>query len=297
MDTVYRIGTYCMENDYDIVYTGIPKTVDNDLVGTDHSPGFPSAARCNILNVLQAGQLARDMKRVDRFVIYQTIGRNAGWLAAATALAKRKEDDAPHLIYCPERLFYKERFINDANEMISKYGWVSIVVSEGLKFPDGNLVSLSQNSSDSTNYEYGAMGGGSAGIKIHQMLANETGFRGEFQITESLIMSAIDRAVSIDKEEAFQCGTEAVKLALKGESGYMVSIKRLSDHPYQISFEQKPLQVVALKIKTLPDDFINAQDNFVTEKLYEYMRPLVGDIPGYFEIAADLQDILYEPKG
>ena len=87
MDTIHRVEKYCREQGYELFGVGIPKTVDNDLFGTDHTPGFPSAARCNILNVLQAGILARDMQRVDRYVIYQSIGRDAGWLCAATAAA------------------------------------------------------------------------------------------------------------------------------------------------------------------------------------------------------------------
>ncbi|MCF6335724.1 MAG: diphosphate--fructose-6-phosphate 1-phosphotransferase, partial [Spirochaetales bacterium] len=114
MDTIYRVEKYCKNQDYDLKGIGIPKTVDNDLFGTDHTPGFPSAARYNMLSVAQSGVLARDMQKVDKFVIYQTIGRDAGWLAAATALAKKKESDAPHLIYCPERPFNKEEFIFDA---------------------------------------------------------------------------------------------------------------------------------------------------------------------------------------
>ena len=90
MDTIHRIVEYCREHKYGLTGTGIPKTVDNDLFGTDHTPGFPSAARSNILNVLQAGVLARDMQKVDKFVVYQTIGRDAGWLAAATAMARSK---------------------------------------------------------------------------------------------------------------------------------------------------------------------------------------------------------------
>ncbi|HEX2974978.1 MAG TPA: 6-phosphofructokinase, partial [Bacteroidales bacterium] len=109
MDTINRVEKYCKDNHYELTGIGIPKTVDNDLYGTDHTPGFPSAARANILNVLQEGILARDMQKVDKFVVYQTIGRDAGWLAAATALAKREEDDAPHLIYAPEFTFSRDR--------------------------------------------------------------------------------------------------------------------------------------------------------------------------------------------
>ena len=117
MDTIQRIEAYCRKQDYELRGIGIPKTVDNDLFGTDHTPGFPSAARYNILSVLQGGLLARDMQKVDKFLVYQTIGRDAGWLAAATALARQKVGDAPHLIYCPERRFNPEEFIEDVKNL------------------------------------------------------------------------------------------------------------------------------------------------------------------------------------
>src|SRR5512133_2835225 len=115
MDTVNRVEEYCRREGYELTGVGIPKTVDNDLFGTDHTPGFASAARSNMLNVMQAGMLARDMQRVDRFVIYQTIGRDAGWLAAATALARKDEDDAPHLIYAPEFKFNRDKYLADVD--------------------------------------------------------------------------------------------------------------------------------------------------------------------------------------
>ncbi len=284
MDTIHRVEKYCKSQAYDLKAIGIPKTVDNDLFGTDHTPGFPSAARYNMLSVAQSGVLARDMQKVDKFVIYQTIGRDAGWLAAATALAKNKESDAPHLIYCPERPFNKEHFLQDAKDCITKYGWVSIVVSEGLLYHDGTPVSAAKEKDSFNNKEFGAMGGASVGLNIHKILKDETGFRGEFQITESLNMCAIDRAVPKDLEEAYECGKEAVRLAVSGNSGYMVTIERISESPYKTAFGKTELSNVAIRAKAMPDDFINDRGNFVTEKLITYMRPLIGEIPNYVEL-------------
>ena len=227
MDTIHRIEEYCKKEGYELNGVGIPKTVDNDLFGTDHTPGFASAARYNALSVQQAGALARDMKKVDQFVVYQTIGRDAGWLAAATVLAKKHEDDGPHLIYCPERVFDAEKFLKDAEQIINKYGWLSVVVSEGLKYADGTPVSASLDADKFGNTEFGAMGGASVGLNIHKMLSNKLGLRGEFQITESLIMSAIDRAIPEDLKKAFDCGEKAVELAVSGTSAVMVTINRV----------------------------------------------------------------------
>jgi len=291
MDTIYRVEKYCKRHTYDLKGIGIPKTVDNDLFGTDHTPGFPSAARYNMLSVAQSGVLARDMQKVDKFVIYQTIGRDAGWLAAATALAKKKESDAPHLIYCPERSFDKEEFLEDAKKCIKKYGWVSIVVSEGLLYPDGTPVSAAKEKDSFNNKEFGAMGGASVGLNVHKILKEATGFRGEFQITESLNMCAIDRAVPADLQEAFDCGKEAVKLALEGQSGYMVTIDRVSDSPYTTKFGKTELSNVAIRAKAMPNDFINDRGNFITEKLITYMRPLIGDIPDYAELDKSIVEV------
>jgi 6-phosphofructokinase 1 len=284
MDTIHRVEAYCRQNNYELTGIGVPKTVDNDLFGTDHTPGFPSAARSNILNVMQAGILARDMEKVDKFVIYQTIGRDAGWLAAATAVAKKDEDDAPHLIYAPEFVFSREKFLGDVESCIKKYGWVSVVCGEGLKYDDGTPVSAATRKDKFNNIEFGAMGGSSVGLNLHRMIAEEFGYRGEFQITESLIMSDFVRASKTDLAEAYQCGAEAVRIAMQGESGVMVSIERISDHPYKISFGKAPLEKVAVSAKPMPLDYFNAEGNHVSEKFYSYIRPLVGDTPEFVKL-------------
>lgn len=281
MDTINRLELYCTEQKYDLIGVGIPKTVDNDLFGTDHTPGFASAAKSNILNVLQGGWLARDMQKVDKYVIYQTIGRDAGWLAASTALAKKAEDDAPHLIYPPETIFEKDKFLHDVQKAEEKYGWVSIVVSEGLKYSDGTPVSSSQGKDKFNNIEFGAMGGASVGLNVHKMINEEFGWRGEFQITESLIMSDSVRSVPNDNEEAYQCGVAAVRLAENEESGYMVSINRLSNSPYKVSYEKALLTDVAVRAKSMPAEFMNKEGNFPSSLFMEYLAPLIDELPEF----------------
>lgn len=284
MDTINRIETYCRSKKYELIGIGIPKTVDNDLFGTDHTPGFASAARSNILNVMQAGLLARDMQKVDKYVIYQTIGRDAGWLAAATALARKNEGEAPHLIYAPEFAFDREKFLSDAEKCILTYGWVSIVCGEGLKYHDGTPVSASTTTDKFSNTEYGAMGGASVGINLHKMINNEFGYRGEFQITESLIMSDFVRAVQLDLDEAYSCGVEAVKLAEKEETGNMVSLVRVANDPYEIEFGKVPLNDVAISAKPMPLDYFNTDGNFVSQAFLRYMEPLAGKLPEFVSL-------------
>ncbi len=281
MDTIHRIEAYAKDNNYEISGIGVPKTVDNDLFGTDHTPGFPSAARYVALSVMQAGILARDMQKVDQFVIFQAIGRNAGWVTAAGAAGKKTEEDAPHILCLPERPFDKDKFLAQVKRCYDEFGWVSIVCGEGITYADGLPVSASRTTDKFTNVEFGAMGGVSAALSLHKMISNEFGFRGEFQITESLPMSAADRAVKLDFDEAYMCGRAAVKLAKENETGVMVTLEREGTQKYKCKTGTIPLMDVAVKAKPMPDEFINKEGNFVTEAFLKYLIPLIGELPDY----------------
>jgi len=281
MDTINRVEKYCREHGYDLRGVGIPKTVDNDLPSTDHTPGFPSAARYVALSVQQGGLLARDMKKVDQCVIFQTVGRSAGWLPAASACAKFEEEDAPHIILIPERPFNKEQFLSEVKQAYDKFGWVSIVSGEGVSYADGRSISDSGVKDKFGNEEFGAKGGTSAALSLAKILKEEFGWRVEFEVPESLQMSAADRVVQLDLDEAYACGKRAVELALSGKSGVMVTIVRESSKPYRSSLSHIPLSEVALKDKPMPRDFFYEDRLFVTEKALEYLRPLVGELPKY----------------
>ncbi len=284
MDTIHRVETYCHTQDYDLIGVGVPKTVDNDLCGTDHTPGFGSAGRYVALSVKQAGMLARDMKLVDQFVVFQTVGRSAGWLPAAAALAKAYDDDAPHIILLPERAFEQDRFLAEVRRCYDRYGWCSIVCGEGVSYADGTPISASRVTDKFSNVEFGAMGGTSAAMMLHRMIHATFGWRGEFQVCESLQMCAADRTAPGDVEEAYACGRRAVELALAGTSGVMVSIVRESSEPYRWSLGTAPLAEVALGAKPLPDNFINAAGTFVTPECTAYLKPLIGPLPDYVRL-------------
>lgn len=286
MDTVHRVETYCREQGYELCGVGIPKTVDNDLFGTDHTPGYPSAARYTALSVLHAGILARDMKKVDQFVIYQSIGRDAGWLTASGALAKTEDpESAPHILVLPERPFDKQAFLAKVRSVHDKYGWVSVCVGEGVRYQDGTPLSATRAKDKFGNVELGAMGGGSAGLSLHRIIAEEfSGWRGEFQITESLCMSAADRVSGIDRKEAFDLGRAAAKLALSGVSGKMVSLVRKPGKKYSCTIGQASLGDVAVKAKPMPNDMLTPDGFFVTRKFYNYARPLVGELPEHVRL-------------
>jgi 6-phosphofructokinase 1 len=283
MDTIRRVVEYARDNGHEMAGVGVCKTVDNDLPGTDHTPGFPSAARYAAMSVLQGGILARDMQRVDKFTIFQTVGRSAGWLPAATACAKREEADAPHVILLPERPFDRAAFLSAVASAEKKYGFASIVCGEGIVDAEGRPVSASETRDKFDNVVFGAMGGTSAAMMLHRMISDEFGWRGEFQITESLLMAAGDRATKLDLDEAYGCGREAVRLAESGESGVMVTIERLSKpgEPYKCGFGSIPLAKVALHDRPMPGKFIAKNGMGVTKAFLDYAGPLVGELPSY----------------
>lgn len=281
MDTVHRLEAYAQRENYELIGVGIPKTVDNDLFGTDHTPGFASAARYMALSVMQAGVLARDMQKVDQFVIYQCIGREAGWLVGATAAGKKDPEDAPHIMCLPERPFNRGKFIADVKKCYEEFGFVSVVCGEGITYADGTPVSASQTEDRFGNVEFGAMGGTSAAMSLHRMISEEFGFRGEFQVTESLPMCAADRVVQQDIDEAYLCGQKAVEQAAKGITGVMITLVRESGKAYVCTTGTVPLTDVAVKAKPMPDAYINAEGNFVTEAFYDYLQPLIGEMPKF----------------
>ncbi len=285
MDTIHRLEACARDHGYELIGVGIPKTVDNDLFGTDHTPGFPSAARYVALSVMQAGVLARDMKRVDQFVVHQTVGRSAGWLAASSVAAKRNEDDAPHVLCLPERPFEKDRFLADVKRCYDRLGWVSIVCGEGIAYADGTPVSASRIKDRFSNVEFGAMGGTSAAMMLHRMICDEFGFRGEFQVPESLPMCAADRTAQLDIDEAFMCGRKAVELAAQGKTGLMVTLVRNPGQAYSCVTGTASLSEVAVKAKPMPSEFINPEGNFTTDAFLEYVQPLIGPLPEYARLA------------
>jgi 6-phosphofructokinase len=281
MDTIHRITEYAGHVGYKMIGVGVPKTVDNDLFGVDHTPGYPSAARYVAMSVLQAGLLARDMQRVDPFTVFQTVGRSAGWLPAAAALAKRKPEDPPHIILVPERPFEEQKFLDAAQNAHKKYGFVSVVCGEGISYADGTPVSASKVTDKFSNVEFGAMGGTSAAMMLHRVLSNSFGWRGEFQVTESLQMCAADRAVKLDVDEAYTAGREAARLAGAGVNGVMVTIERNKGAKYSSRFGTIPLKKVAVNARPMDERFIDEKNLFVTRAFVKYAAPLVGELPEY----------------
>lgn len=289
MDTIRRVVNYANAQGYRMVGVGCPKTVDNDLYGTDHTPGYPSAARYVAMSVQQGGRLAGDMQKVDQFVVLQTVGRSSGWLPAAAAAARRAGKagaaDAPHVILMPERAFDKEAFLAKVKATHEKLGFVSVVTGEGMCYADGRPISASETKDKFGNTEFGAMGGTSAAIALHRMISEAFGWRGEFQILESLQMCAQDRVAPVDRKEAWLCGQKAVAQALKGTGGVMVTLLRKKGAKYAPDFGTIALEEVAniehgkSREKPVPAEFISTDGMDVTPAFLKYIAPLVGELP------------------
>lgn len=286
MDTIHRVTEYAKSKGYLVNGIGVPKTVDNDLFGTDHTPGYASCARAVTISVMQSAIFARDMARVDPVYVTQTVGRDAGWLAAATALARKKEGDGPHLIYIPERPLNWEKFKVDVKETYRKYGWVYIVNGEGIVDTDGRPVSSphAQKKDNFGNIEFGSTGGVSAARELFLCATETVGVRGEYQQPESIPMCMADRMVKLDADEAYKVGRKAVQMAVSGRNGFMVTIVRKSNDPYKVTLGKCPLKDVAVHNKKMPDEYIAASGNDVTQSFLDYARPLVGELPTYSQL-------------
>lgn len=278
-NTTHRVVEYCKTQGYELYGIGIPKTVDNDLYGTDHTPGYGSAARYVALSAQQGGRLARDMQKVDPVLVYQAVGRDAGWLAAAAALAREEEGDPPHLVYVPERPMTKERLFADAERCMADYGFVAISVGEGVVWQDGSPVSGTQVLDKFGNPEFGSTGGASAAMVVKSLVCEHLGVRGEFQVVESLQMAGMDRVSEVDRQEAFRAGEEAVKLAVSGRTGLMVAFERAPGSAYECRYVAVPLTRVNEGKQRMPDAFLDDSRSFVTPAFLEYLRPLVGPLP------------------
>jgi 6-phosphofructokinase 1 len=227
------------------------------------------------------------MQKVDQYAVFQAIGRDSGWLAASASLARRDEADAPHLVYVPEVPMNAKRFLSDVTRCIERNGYAYIVCGEGVLWEDGTPVSASSTTDEFSNIEFGAMGGVSAAMSLHRLINEHTGYRGEFQITESIPMCGADRVSETDREEAYGCGREAMRLAAGGHSGVMVTIRRVQSDPYAYEFGTERLSEVARRTHRLPGEFYDPETKQPTDEFRRYAAPLVGEIPAY----ATLDDI------
>ncbi|MCR5342096.1 MAG: 6-phosphofructokinase [Butyrivibrio sp.] len=274
MDTVLKLSEYAAEIGSDVKIIGIPKTIDNDLCGTDHTPGFGSAAKYIASSILE---MAHDtyIYPVKSVTIVEVMGRDAGWLTAASALARNEYSCAPHLIYLPERAFDENVFIEDVKRLLETNNSVVVAVSEGIRDKDGNYISASSTSTD--NFGHNQLSG--AGKALESLVAERIGVKVRSVEVNILQRCASHLASLTDLNESAEQGKRALLLAKEGKSGVMVTLKRTGDTPYCVETDYQDIHDTANLVKNVPDSWINAEGNDVTEEMLTYLRPLIVGEP------------------
>lgn len=274
MDTVLKMSQYAEKNDIDIKFVGVPKTIDNDLVGIDHSPGFGSAAKFVSASVKDISY-DTSIYAIKSVHIVEVMGRDAGWLAAASALARDEEMVAPHLIYMPEVAFSTDRFVTDVEEKLKKYNSVIVVVSEGIRDENGKYISAKSNKVD----KFGHVMLCGTGEYLKGLVEENFGCKVRCLELGVLQRSAGHYASVTDIREAYNLGVYAVAAAIKGESGKFSTLKRINSKPYIVEYGTENVSVVANQEKKVPRSWINKDGNDVTEEMLDYLRPLVKGSP------------------
>ena len=283
MDTCGKVHRACAEAGVRVV--GLPKTIDTDLAVTDHSPGFPSAARYIAQTVAEVGV---DVKSLPIHVsIVEAMGRNAGWITAASVLARKKPGDAPHLIYLPERPFYEEEFLEDVKRLYKEKGGVVVVASEGLKGPDGEpIVPPIFRSGRSVYY-------GDVSAYLAELVIKRLGIKARSEKPGLCGRASMALQSPVDREEAILAGREALKAAVSGESGVMVGFAReeTADGSYKVKVRMIPIEEVMLHERVMPVEYQNSRGNDVTEAYAKWCGPLLGaEISDYI----DFQEVYHE---
>ena len=276
-DTALKVSQLAASSGYPLSCVGVPKTVDNDLALTDCCPGFGSAAKYTAVSVLEAAlDVAAMADTSTKVFVYEVMGRHAGWLAAAGGLAGNGPDQAPHLILFPEVAFDEARFLDRVRETVARVGYCVVVVSEGLKGPDGKFLAESAGSVDA--FGHSQLGG--VGPAIAATVKDKLGVKVHWTVPDYLQRSARHLASKTDLEQALAVGRAAVEYALDGQNGVMPIIERLSDEPYRWRVVSAPLSSIANHEKKMPADFISADGYGITDACRRYLAPLIqGEAP------------------
>ena len=270
MDTVSKLSRYAAQIKSPIRFIGIPKTIDNDLCETDHTPGFGSAAKYIASSVLE---IAHDtfIYAVKSVTIIEIMGRDAGWLTAAAALARNGYNSAPHLIYLPEVPFDTDDFLLDVKRMLFERNNVIIAVSEGIRDASGNYISASEKSVDT--FGHSQLSG--AGKTLEFLVKEKLGVKVRSIEVNVLQRCAAHLASKTDLMESVELGKKAVALSEEGVTASMVTMNRVSDDPYTIEYGYAEIKNIANEAKSVPTEWINAAGNDVTQELIDYLTPLI----------------------
>lgn len=273
MDTVVKLNRYCKAKKIDVKIIGIPKTIDNDLTVTDHTPGFGSSAKYLYHTV---SEIIRDseiypMKNV---AIIEVMGRDSGWLTLAAGLGKFLGNDAPHIIAIPEVCFDEDEFLAKIKKLHKTTRTVICVVSEGIRTAEGTYVGEDAKSGKIDSFGHAYLSG--VGKYLETLVSDKIGCK-----VRSIELNVMQRCAShlaskTDIEEAFLIGKKAVEAGLKGATGVMMTFKRISDSPYKIEVEMTDAKNVATKAKDVPERWFDLEDDRIYNEISSYLLPLIS---------------------
>ena len=273
MDTVAKLSRYAEKKDYEIRVMGVPKTIDNDLVATDHTPGYGSAAKF-VSTVIT--EIVRDcaVYTTRAVTIVEVMGRDAGWLTAAAGVGIALGIEAPDLVYLPERDFSMDEFFSSLEVAFAKHPNIVVAVSEGIRFADGRYVGEGTQSGSTDVFGHKYLAGTAKALE----LAVKEKFGCKVRSVELNLPQrcAAHLASKTDLDESVAVGAYAVERAADGESGEMVLFERISDKPYEVKLGAKKVCEIANAVRKVPDEYINAEGNHITEACADYILPLIA---------------------
>jgi len=270
-DTAYKVSQISKKLGFPVQCIGVPKTIDNDLPVTDTCPGFGSVAKYVAVSIMEASLDVESMASSSTKVfIMEVMGRHAGWIAAAGGLAQREAGDPPHIILFPEVNFDQQAFLSRVKQAVEAHGYCSIVVSEGVRYPDGRFLAEA-GSRDAFGH---AQLGGAAPV-VAELVRSALGYKYHWAVSDYLQRSARHIASATDVDQAYAVGEAAVKLALQGKNGVMPVIKRVSSDPYRWKIEEAALSRVANREKLMPRNFISKDGFGITSAARKYLEPLI----------------------
>ena len=276
MDTAHKLSLISAEMGYPIACIGVPKTIDNDLAGTDNCPGFGSVAKYVATSIREAAFDVASMHSTSTKVfVMEVMGRHAGWITAACGLAANGPDEAPQILLFPEIPFQQDKFLARVEETVKRVGWCVIGVSEGLKTPDGKFLAET-----GTRDAFGHAQLGGVGPQIAQIVNESLKYKYHWAVADYLQRAARHIASKVDVDQAYALGAAAVKLAIKGENAVMPTIVRVSDKPYKWKLGVARLADVANTEKKMPRNFISSDGFGITPACRRYLEPLIkGEAP------------------
>ena len=270
MDTVDKLSAYVKAHDLDVKVVGVPKTIDNDLMMIDHTPGFGSSAKY-IATTVREISMDTFIYNMDTVVIVEIMGRNAGWLTAAAALARNENNFAPQLIYLPEVPFNQDDFIQQVKKCLFTYHHVIVAVSEGIKDQDGHYISAQGGAVD----KFGHVKLSGTGDVLKNLVTERIGCK-----VRSIELNVLQRAAAhlssaTDLNESIELGKNGVRLALSGTTGVMSTLTRNEGAEYSVSYSSADISKIANAEKKIPAEWITKDGTDVTQEMIDYLKPLI----------------------